>query len=192
MDPALALLSLGVVDAAADESELDESELEDSELDGDELAGVLLRAGALLVSAGAPLLPVSAGALAVSAGAPLLPVSAGALAVSAGAPLLPVSAGALAVSAGAAPVPAGALAAGAACASGVVADADGAGAPPEDEPVEAARAGVELAAVGELVSLTRTVLAWVDDDRAVEARSTAVFTVAAFAIFAPHTRPEEC
>lgn len=43
------------------------------------------------------------------------------------------------------------------------------------------------------MSLTRTALDCVEVvARAAEARSTAVLTVAAFAIFAPHTRPDEC
>jgi len=190
LGPVLVLLSLGAVDAGADEP-ADESEL----------AGVLLCAGALGVSAGALL--VSAGALLVSAGALL--VSAGALLVSAGAALvlgvaLAAGAGCGSGVAGAAAAAAGVCADAGAGASGVEAAASRLGAEvaaeaaasPEDEPLAGALAGLDECVADELVSLTRTVLAWVGVERAAEARSTAVFTVAALAVFVPHARPEEC
>ena len=180
-------------------------------------AGVLLvSAGVLLVSAGAPL--VAAGALLLVAAGALLLVAAGVLLVSAGALLLAagalllVAAGVLLVSAGALLLAAGALllAAGVVCASGVAgaaaldaagvgavasglgADVVGAAAPLDEEPLDAVLARAELAGDDWLVSLTRTVFAGVELEREDEARSTAVLTVAAFAIFVPHTRPEEC
>ena len=200
LDPVLVLPPLGAVDAAgAGADELADA----SELDGVLLvsAGVLLvSAGVLLVSAGALL--ASAGALLVSAGAPLAPAGA----------LLLVAAGVLLVSAGALLLAAGALllAAGVVCASGVAgaaaldaagvgavasglgADVVGAAAPLDEGPLDAVLARAELAGDDWLVSLTRTVFAGVELEREDEARSTAVLTVAAFAIFVPHTRPEEC
>ena len=209
LDPVLALPPLGAVDAAGAGA--------DELADASELAGVLLvSAGVLLVSAG--VLLVSAGVLLVSAGASL--VAAGALLLAAGAlllvaagALLLVAAGALlAVAAGALLLADGALllAAGVVCASGVAgaaaldaaevgavasglgADVVGAAAPLDEEPLDAVLARAELAGVDWLVSLTRTVFAGVELEREDEARSTAVLTVAAFAIFVPHTRPDEC
>ena len=207
LDPVLVLPPLGAVDAAGAGA--------DELADASELDGVLLvSAGVLLVPAGVLLVP--AGVLLVSAGALL--ASAGALLASAGAPLAPagalllVAAGVLLVSAGALLLAAGALllAAGVVCASGVAgaaaldaagvgavasglgADVVGAAAPLDEGPLDAVLARAELAGDDWLVSLTRTVFAGVELEREDEARSTAVLTVAAFAIFVPHTRPEEC
>ena len=200
LDPVLVLPPLGAVDAAGAGA--------DELADASELDGVLLvSAGVLLVPAGVLLVPagvllVSAGVLLASAGAPLAPAGA----------LLLVAAGVLLVSAGALLLAAGALllAAGVVCASGVAgaaaldaagvgavasglgADVVGAAAPLDEGPLDAVLARAELAGDDWLVSLTRTVFAGVELEREDEARSTAVLTVAAFAIFVPHTRPEEC
>ena len=205
LDPVLALPPLGAVDAAGAGA--------DELADASELAGVLLvSAGVLLVSAG--VLLVSAGrcrarssqrARYCSRAGALLLVAAGALLLVAAGTLLPVAAGALLLADGAL-----LLAAGVVCASGVAgaaaldaaevgavasglgADVVGAAAPLDEEPLDAVLARAELAGVDWLVSLTRTVFAGVELEREDEARSTAVLTVAAFAIFVPHTRPDEC
>ena len=119
----------------------------------------------------------------------MLLVSAGALLLAAGALLL--AAGVVCASgvAGAAALDAAGVGA---VASGLGADVVGAAAPLDEEPLDAVLARAELAGDDWLVSLTRTVFAGVELEREDEARSTAVLTVAAFAIFVPHTRPEEC
>ena len=153
-----------------------------------------MSAGAWLLAAGALLL-LAAGALLLAAGA-LLP-AAGALLLVAGALGASGVAAAAGAAAGASGVGVGASGFGVR-ASGFGAElvidsgADAAAAPSEGEPVEAARAGVEVCAVDVLVSRTGTVLAEVGVEREAGARSTAVLTAAALAIFVPHARPDEC
>ncbi len=156
--------------------------------------GLLLAGGALLLAGGALLL--AGGALLLAGGALLL--AGGALLLSAGALLsagrLLLAAGALGASGVAAAVGVDASGVGVA-ASGFGADVVGAAVLCDPEPLDLAAAWAVLTGVAWLVSLTDTVPAGVEVERGVDARSTAVLTVAAFAafaIFVPHARPEAC